>query len=290
MAKTANNTRAAAVNEERTYDGEDIPLVRFGESIKDMGESREYLDDHDSQVVLFEARSDVPRHLQVDLFEGEDFGLIYSQHIHPDMLGDILGNDEAEETEYLDHPPWHDAPWARQEPHAHLLEGPPETNALVYRLGEGELLEEGSEDFELSEEDHLLTITGDHSFVMTTTTHCFQDDDYQYHHALDFLEGDMEDEEDREEEYGYEEEDGYEYHHALELLEDDVADEEDVEDEDEGLIYTDGHGNCYTFEPHDAISDEEGLPENEYHLDSLQQAPAGEELVDGLMNADIFQY
>lgn len=272
MAKTANNTRAAAVNEEPTCEGGHLPLVLYGETPDGMADSQEYLDDHDGQVVLFEASSDVPCHLQADLFEGEDSGFIYSQHIHSDMFGEVpeysFGDEDIDETEYLDHPPWHDAPWARQEPHAHLLEGPPETNALVYRLGEGELLEEGSEDFELSEEDHLLTIAGDHPFGMTPTNDYFQDDNYEYQHALDFSKGDMEDvdEEDIEE-------DGYEYHHALELLEDDVADEEDVEEEDDGFIYTDGQGNCYTFEPHDAILDGEGFPDNVHHLGSLQRGP-----------------
>lgn len=281
MAKTANNTRAAAVNEEPTFEGGHLPLVLYGNTVDDMGDAQEYLDDHDGQVVLFEASSDVPRHLQVDLFEGEDSGFIYSQHMHPDMLGDIsehiVCNDETEETEYLDHPPWHDDPWTGQEPNHHLLEGPPGANAIVYRISDGAFLEEGSEDFDLSQEDHLLTVTGAQPFAMTTTNDSFQDDGYEYHHTLDFLEGDMEDEEDMEEEYGYEEEVGYEYHHALELLENDVADQEDVEDEDEGLIYTDGQGNCYTFEPHDAISDEEGFSENVHHLVSLQQGPTEED-------------
>lgn len=276
MAKAANKTRAAAVNEEPTFEGGHLPLVLYGDTLDDMGDSQEYLDDHDSQVVLFGTRSDVPRHLQVDLFEGEDSGFIYSQHMHPEVFSDvpehILGD---EETEYLiDYPSWAtlraspDDPWAGQEPHARLLEGPPETNALVYHLGERELLEEGSEDIELSQEDHLLAIAGDHPFVMTTANDSFQQDDYQYHHTLDFPEGDIEIDEE-----AVEEEDGYGYHHALELLEDDIADEEDVEEEDEGFIYADGQGNCYTFEPHGAILDGEGLPDYVRHLGSPQHAP-----------------
>lgn len=275
MAKTANNTRAAAVNEEPTYGGGHLPLVLYGETTDDMGDSQGYLDDHNGQVVRLEASSDVPRHLQVDLFEGEDSEFIYSQHIHSGMFGEVPENIHGgDESEYLiDYPPrvsfstTHNDLWAEREPHAHLLEGPPETNSLVYHLGEGELLEEGSEDFELSEEDHLLTIAGDHPFIMTTTNDTFQDDDYQYHPSLDFPDDDIEDEE------NMEEEDGYEYHHALELLQDDVENEEDVEEEEDGFIYTDGQGNCYTFEPHDAISEEEGLTDNVHHLGSLQHAP-----------------
>ncbi|KAK0740916.1 hypothetical protein B0T18DRAFT_219806 [Schizothecium vesticola] len=254
MAKAANHTRAAAVKEESTYEGGHLPLVRYGENTNDVGGSQEYLDDHDSQVALLEASSGIPRQLQIDLQKGIESEFVYDQHIYPGMFCDIpehiLGNDEIDSL--FDYPPWtafntsHSNPWAGREPLDHLLDGLLGINALVHHISDGGLLGGGSEDFELSQEDDLLTTADDHPFAMTSTNDHFQDDSFQYDHALEFLE-------------------------------DDVADDEDIEEEDEGSIYTDGQGNSYTFEPHDAIPREAGFPENVDHLASLQQAPTEEE-------------
>jgi hypothetical protein len=242
MVKAANHTRAAAVKGESTYEGGHLPHMRYGENTDNMGGSQEYLYDHDTQAALFEASSEVPGPLQVDLHGGMDSEFIYNQHIHPDIFCNIpehlLGNDEIDAS--IDYPTWatlstsHGDPWTGLKPLDHLLDGPPGTNALVRHITDGGSLGGGSEDFELSQEDDLLATADDHPFAMRSTTDCFQ-----YHHAFEFLEGD-------------------------------IADDEDKEEEDGGFIYTDGQGNCYSFEPHDAIPHEEGVPESVPHLASLQ--------------------
>ena len=219
-----------------------------------MGRSEEYLDDHDGQVVLFEASRDAPYHLQLDLDDEMDARLTYNPHIRHGMFCDIpqpiLGGDETASS--FDYSPWtafstrHSDPWTGREQHDLFLVGPPGTNALGYHMCEEGFLGGEEEDLLLSQEDHVLTAADDHPFAMTAAGDCFQEDGYRYHHAVDYLE-------------------------------DGMAEDEEMEEDDDGFIYTDGQGNCYTFEPHDGISHEAEFPDNVHHLATLQHTQMEEE-------------